>query len=130
MSTPSHVLEKIKGLNFPPVIHREKIDETMVSEYMLGRCRAREKKFPQETLVQTYNAKQIMIYSPTAQFYLQLGLKISNVSEFFQFLPSQPLEKFVKKITKGRIDAVKSGNESLGTAYKIIGNSYVRCLII
>ena len=95
----------------------------MVSPYMLERCRARDKKFPQETLIQTYNAEQLMIYTPTAQFYLKLGLEISNVTEFFQYLPTQPLEAFVQKITKGRVDAVKSGNESLGTAYKIIGNS-------
>ena len=95
----------------------------MVSDYMARRCKARKKKFPQETLIQTYHGKQLMIYSPTAQFYLELGLKITNVSKFIQFLPAKPLDNFVEKITKGRIDAVKSGNECLGTAYKIIGNS-------
>ena len=64
-----------------------------------------------------------MIYTPTAQFYMNLGLEISNVSKFIQFLPTKPLEDFVQKITKGRIDAEKSGNKSLGLAYKIIGNS-------
>ena len=123
VTTPAHILEKIKDLNFPPVIRRAKIDESMVSDYMLERCRDRERKFPQETLIQTYHGKQLLIYTPTAQFYMKLGLKISNVSEFFQYIPTEPLENFVEKITKGRIDAVKSQNESLGTAYKIIGNS-------
>ena len=123
VTTPADVLEKILPLNFPPIIHRGSIDETMTSEYMRARCEANNKKLPQETLIQTYNAKQIMIYSPTARFYLQLGLKISNVTKFIQFLPTRPLKSFVEKITNGRINAVKSGNDSLGTAYKIIGNS-------
>ena len=122
VTTPDDVLEKILPLNFPPIIHRGSIDETMLSEYMLNRCRARNKKFPQKTLIQTYHATQIMIFSPTAQFYMQQGLKISNVTKFIQFLPTKPLNKFVKKITDGRINAVKDGNECLGTAYKIIGN--------
>ena len=123
VSTPPEVLEKILPLNFPPIIHRGSIDDTMTSEYMQARCEAKNKKLPQETLIQTYNAKQIMMYSPTVQFYLQLGLEISNVTKFIQFLPTRPLKSFVEKITNGRINAVKSGNDSLGTAYKIIGNS-------
>ena len=117
------VFEKIKSLNFPPVIQRGSIDESKISEYMLGRCRDRSKKLPQETLIQTYNASQLLIYSPTVQFYLDLGLKISKISKFIQYIPTKPLENFVQKITQGRIDAVKSGNESLGTSYKLVGNS-------
>ena len=123
VTTPPDVLEKILPLNFPPIIHRAEIDETMVSDYMKTRCEARERKLPQETLVQTYHAKQLLIYTPTVQFYLQLGLQVTNVTKFIQYLPTKPLNAFVEKITKGRIDAVKSGNDSLGTAYKIIGNS-------
>ena len=123
VETPENILAEIKSLNFPPVIHRGQIDEEMVSEYMLERCKFRNKKFPQETLLQTYHGEQLMIYTPTAQFYMNIGLKLSNVTKFVQFLPSKPLPNFVQKITKGRVDAVKSKNESLGTAYKIIGNS-------
>lgn len=123
VKTPSKVLQAILPLNFPPIIQRGCIDETMVSDYMLERCRARGKKLPQETLIQTYNATQILIYTPTVEFYLKLGLEISNISKFIQYLPVQPLKGFVEKITNGRIQAVKSGNDSLGTAYKIIGNS-------
>ena len=123
VTTPPEVFEKISHLNFPPIIQRGKIDEPQISEYMLGRCRARGKKLPQETLVQTYNATQLLIYSPTVQFYMDLGLQVSNVTKFIQFLPTRPLEDFVKKITEGRISAVKDGNESLGCAYKVIGNS-------
>ena len=120
--TPDNILEEILPLNFPPIIQRGIIDDSMISPYMKNRCEARETKLPQETLIQTYNAKQLMIYSPTVLFYMELGLEISNVTKFIQFIPIKPLKGFVDKITQGRISAVESGNESLGTSYKIIGN--------
>ena len=123
VTTPPDVLKAILPLNFPPIIHKQEIDKEMLSDYMRNRCEARGTKFPQKTLVQTYHATQLMIYTPTVQFYMNLGLEITNVTKFIQFLPSNPLDKFVDKITSGRINAVKSGNESLGTAYKIIGNA-------
>lgn len=123
VTTPPDILEKILPLNFPPIIQRGEIDKSMTSEYMRERCESRHFKFPQKTLIQTFHGKQILMYTPTVQFYMQIGLKISNVSKFIQFLPTKPLNNFVEKITKGRIDAVKNKNESLGTAYKIIGNS-------
>ena len=125
IQTPEDVLEKILPLNFPSIIQRGTIDDSMISPYMKGRCEARETKLPQETLIQTFNAKQLMIYTPTVLFYMELGLKISNVTKFIQFIPTKPLEGFVDKITQGRISAVESGNESLGTSYKIIGNRYI-----
>ena len=123
VTTPDKVLEKILPLNFPPVIQRGEIDDSMVSDYMKSRCNNRGTKLPQHTLIQTYHAKQLMMYTPTVRFYMELGSKITNVTKFIQFLPTKPLEKFVEKITKGRIDAVKDGNESLGTSFKIVGNS-------
>ena len=123
VKTPPDILQKILPLNFPPVIHRGEIDASMLSDFMLERCNVRGRKLPQETLIQTYNATQLLMYTPTIEFYLKLGLEITNISEFFQYLPVKPLDAFVQKITKGRVDAVKSKNKSLGTAYKIIGNS-------
>ena len=123
VTTPPDVLKEILPLNFPPVINRREIDESMISDYIMSRCEARNTKLPQKTLVQTYHGKQLVIYTPTVQFYMEIGLEITNVTKFVQYLPTKPLNAFVDKITTGRIDAVKSGNESLGTAYKIIGNS-------
>ena len=121
-TTPEKLLDEIRSLNFPPIIQRGVIDESMASPYMRQRCAKRDFKFPQKTLLQTYNAKQMLVYSPTVRFYLQLGIEVSNITTFVQYEPSRPLRPFVEKITKGRIDAVKDKNDSLGLAYKIIGN--------
>ena len=69
--TPPAVFEKIKDLNFPPVIHRAEINEDMLSDYMRERCEARNTKLPQETLIQSYNADDILVYTETARFYLE-----------------------------------------------------------
>ena len=123
VTCPEKTFEEIKSINFPPVIQRGLIDEDLLSPYMAGRCKERGYKLPQKTLIQTYNGKQLLLYTPVIQFYMKLGLVISNVTKFIQYKPAKPLEPFVQKITEGRIAACESGNGPLELAYKIIGNS-------
>ena len=66
------------------MIHRGTIDETMISEYMRERCLARDTKFPQETLIQTYHAEGILIYSETARFYLEQA-RLNYFSHWISF---------------------------------------------
>lgn len=124
VSTPPDVFKQIKHLNFPPVIRREVIDENLLSPYMAERCAKRGYKLPQKTLIQCYNGSQLLLFTPMIQFYMEIGLVITNVTRFIQYRPAIIFEKFVEKITSGRISAKKSGNESLELAYKIIGNRY------
>jgi len=122
IETPAHVLEEILPLNFPPVIIRGDITEDHLSQYMSTRVKDRSYKLPQTTLIQVYNAKQVLLFTPLVQFYMDLGLEISNVTRFIQYQPQVVLDKFVNLITNGRIQAKKDGNESLELAYKVIGN--------
>ena len=124
--TPTEIYEKIRYLNFPPIIRRESIDEDLLSPYMLSRCRDRGYKLPQKTLIQCYNGTQMLLFTPLISFYMDLGLEISNVTKFIQYRPGVVFNSFVKKITNGRIEAKKAKNESLELAYKIIGN---RCYL-
>ena len=123
VTCPDQIFNQIKSINFPPVIQRGIIDEDLLSPYMAERCRSRDYKLPQKTLIQTYNGKQLLLYTPVIKFYMDLGLEISNVTKFIQFKAARPLEPFVEKITEGRIAACESGNGPLELAYKIIGNS-------
>lgn len=123
VTCPDNVFENIKSINFPPVIQRGIIDEDLLSPYMAERCKSREYKLPQKTLIQTYNGKQLLLYTPVIKFYIDLGLVISNVTKFIQYKAATPLEPFVSKITEGRIAACEAGNGPLELAYKIIGNS-------
>ena len=122
VSTPPHVLEQILPINFPPIIIRGDITESHLSDYMAKRVKDRSYKLPQTTLIQVYNAKQVLLFTPLVRFYMELGLEISNVTRFIQYQPSVVLEEFVSLITDGRIQTKKDGNEGLESAYKVIGN--------
>ena len=126
VTTPDDLLDEILPINFPPIIIRDTITEDMVGDYMKGRLNTKESKaVPCSTLLQKYNAKNVLLLSTMAKFYLELGMEISNITTFIQYRPAVVLDPFVKTITNGRISAKKAGNESLELAYKVIGNRLV-----
>ena len=120
--TPEEVIERIKYLNFPPVIQRMDVEEAHLSEYMSGRVQSEGTKLPRNTVVQTFNAKQILLYSPLVQFYMKLGMKITKITKFIQYKPGIVMKEFVKQITEGRIKAIEEKKSNLGLAYKTVGN--------
>ena len=82
---------------------------------------------PRTTLVQKFHSKRILLFSPLAKFYLEMGLKITNIRQFVQYVPNKTFVPFVDLITKGRVDAIETGNTSLGLAYKNAGNRFIVC---
>lgn len=121
--TPNEIIEKIKWINFPPVIRRESIDETLLTPYMLSRVKEKGYKLPQVSPIQAFHGSQLLLYAPLAKFYLDLGIKLENITSFIQYKEACVLKKFVEKITEGRIGAKRKRNDELELAYKIIGNS-------
>ena len=122
VETPPDVFEKISWINFPPVIQRREIDKCHLSDYMKTRVDAENVKMPRTTVIQGYNGKQLLLFTPVVAFYLKLGLVVSNITMFVQYEPHVVLEDFVEKITNGRIAAIEANNASLGRAYKDTGN--------
>ena len=123
LTTPSALLEQIKWLNFPPVIRRESIDESLLTPYMKNRVNEKGYKLPQISPIQTYHGSQLLLFTPLVKFYLELGLEVTNITKFLQYKESFVLQNFVNKITNGRIQAKRKKNSELELAYKIIGNS-------
>ena len=121
--TPQDVLDKILPLNFPPIISRQDIEPDMVGDYMKNRCQSREIDIERSTLIQTYSATKMLLYAPLAKFYLDLGLKITNVRWFIQYEKCFPLKPFVEKITEGRVSAAHDKNKGQELAFKLVGNS-------
>lgn len=119
---PQIVEDKIKHLNFPPVIQRMTITEDLVSPYMKQRANAAGRKIEQNTVVQTFNGTQQLILTKMAKFYMDLGLKIRNVSRFVQYRADRCLGNFCKTITEGRIKSLEEKNKSLALAFKTVGN--------
>ena len=90
---------------------------------MKSRVKEKGYKLPQISPIQTFHGQQLLLFTPLARFYLQLGLELENISLFIQYKGVSVLQDFVTKITNGRIDAKRKQNSELELAYKVIGKS-------
>ena len=52
--------------------------------------------------------------TPLIEFYLKLGLEISNVTQFVQYIPGKVLEPFTKKVYNMRCQATREKDEAKG----------------
>ena len=123
--TPPSVISEYEHLNFPFIFRKMHVTEEMLSESMKNLAKKVKKEFPAETRTLTWNAQDIVLTTPTVQFYMQLGMKISNLRWAVQYKRSEPFKKFVKGMVDIRIDAKKTGNNPLGERAKFCLNSCV-----
>ena len=107
---------------FPPCIQRMQLTKEHLSPFMAQRYKE-ENKEPQSTVVQTYNAKQLLLMTEMVKLYLEQGIKVSNVTKVIQYQPGRALAPFVKKVTSMRIAAKEENDEPKGTTAKLMGNS-------
>ena len=120
---PDPVLAKYKNFLFPPVIKHETITDDHVTGYMKHRVMEEERKLDFKTVVQVYNGEQLFLMTDIIKFYMEIGLEISNVTEFIQYVPSKILKPFVEEVVGMRIDATREGDDTKQTTAKIFGNS-------
>ena len=124
IESPPDVIEKMR--DFPPIITRQAIDESNLSPFMKEQIKLEHpelKKFKRETLVQCFSAKNHLIMTPLAKFYLDRGLIITNITKFMQYVPNNCISPFVEHVTSMRIDAERNNLPTKGNTAKIFGNS-------
>ena len=116
--------EKFSKLNFPPVFCHLPIREDMVHPEYLTILKERKTQFPLDrVLTLTYQAKQILLTSETAKFYMEVGVELSNISRAYEYEQANPLAHFVKEVTDQRKAATRSGNKALQDVFKLVMNS-------
>ena len=130
IESPAEFISRNALLNFPPIIKRMDITDDMLSSYMADVCGKRGTKFPVHTVVQGYHAEDHLLFTPLAQYYLKMGLKISNIKYFIQYRRDRALSGFVEKITNMRMEADREGKSTKGTTAKLCGNRYDKKLHI
>ena len=123
LETPEAVRKSFGDFLFPPIIQKMTVTEDMLSPYMRNRVNMRQGKCEFDTLVQTYNGKQLFLLTPLIQFYLKLGLVASNVTQFIQYIPGEALKPFTEKVYNMRCQATREGDEAKSTTAKLFGNS-------
>jgi hypothetical protein len=124
VQTPDHIAETLT--DFPPIIKRAVLTKNHLSEYMKLRVKMEKhdlNNFKRETLIQCFNAKNHLLLTPLANYYMEKGIIISNVRKFIQYIPVKCLTPFVELVTEMRIDAEKNNLPTKGNTAKIFGNS-------
>ena len=90
---------------------------------MLERFIEENKKIDRNTVIQTYNGSQLLVFTPIIQFWVSRGMEISNVTKFYQYIPGKALKPFADKVYTMRCEATYERDESKGNTAKIFGNS-------
>jgi len=118
ISASDEIVSRYSHLNFPPVTRRETITEDMISDYMKNRMRECERKANVETVVNAWNGKQLLVYTPLLKFYLSLGLKISNVTSIVEYVPDKCFSGFIDLCVRGRTEAT-GVDETKANTFKV-----------
>ena len=83
LDSPPSVIEKMT--DFPPIIRSETITDEHLSIYMKQKINNEKpnlKKFERETVIQCFTAKNFLLLSSLAKYYLDEGLIITNIYYF------------------------------------------------
>ena len=125
VETPENLIKEYEeaGFLFPLVIRREEITAEYLSSYMKERFAEESAKIDRKTVIQSYNGTQILVFTPIIQFWISRGMKISNITKFYQFVPGKALKPFADKVYNMRCEATYEKDESKGNTAKIFGNS-------
>ena len=126
VTTPKSIIEErdAAGFLFPPVIRRMVIEEQHLSPFMKQQFTNDERKLGKTpTVVQTYNASQVFVMTEMVRVWMKIGLEISNITEFVQYIPGKTLLPFTEKVTGMRIQATRENDDAKATTAKLYGNS-------
>ena len=103
-----HILEDLKHFcrDFPLIIKNTNISREDIGVYMQKVAEQHDLlKKPKKYLISSYFGKEILINTEMAEFYLNLGLKITRIYEFIQFHPQKCFETLANKIINSRREA-------------------------
>ena len=124
ISSPDHVISHFSKLNHPPIFNHVQIEKEMLSTKMTEQINKRKIKFPLEKqLTLTFNAKDYLLTSDLAQFYLSKGMILSDLKIAIAYDRDQPLASFVNSVTEKRKEATRIRDNNLQNTYKLCMNS-------
>ena len=117
----TEAIKRFAKINYPPIFKRMEIKYNNLSPF--NQAIAKNENFKRTTIIQTFAAKQIFLFTPMAKFYMDNGFHLSNVTKFLQYECGKPLAPYCKKIYDLRVAATKSNDDVLAQTAKLMGNS-------
>ena len=89
--------------NFPIIFRHATVQRKHLGQWMQEKLESRgQMKRPVRQLISVHKAKQHVISTLFAQFYIRMGAKLSNVTKIFQYLFTDALTDFVNKASELR----------------------------
>ena len=102
--TPDRWKEKFKDL--PPIIKNTLISQDDIGDYMKNVAKNHNLfKKPRKYLNSSYFAKEILINTVIAKFYLKMGLEITRIKEFIELHPQKCFSKLANEIVDSKMAA-------------------------
>ena len=62
--------------------------------------------------IQTYHDKNKFVMTPILQFYMEMGIQISNITEVIQYVPGKGLLPFANRVVQLRSEATDEGDDA------------------
>ena len=118
---PTESARKFERMNWPPIFTRDEINYDMLPLWM--KETAHPASFPRTTLLQSMCAKNILIHTKLAAFYMRNGFQISEISLLIEYEPAKCFKHFYDTLYRLRVDATIENNSAQATAIKLTGNS-------
>ena len=128
IDSPDHLIKKWRPLNYSPIFRHCVVEESMVSPHMLAKMKEKGVKFPlNKCLTLCFTAKELLITTTMAKFFIDQGMTLSNLKIAIEFEEAFPLKDFVNKATRERVEATRYKNPQKEDLYKrIVNASYGR----
>ena len=125
ITTPTEIVDKFKHLRFPFIFNNTAVTADMLSPNTLAQANERKIQLPVNAKTLTWNATAFVGCTPLLQFYIKLGMKLTNLRWALQYERGAPFSDFVDSLVNVRISAIESNNGPLGDRSKFVLNSAV-----
>ena len=125
IQTPEEISKKYEHLNFPLIFNSPEITEDMLTPEQLQMVKSRKEEFPLRPKTLTWNARGYVGCTPLLKFYMELGMKVTNIQWALEYQSEKPFEGFVNKMVDERISASQNKNGPKGDRAKFVLNSAV-----
>ena len=119
--TPTEGARKFERINWPPIFTRDEVKFEDLPNWMKELTNKRS--FPRKTLLQTMRAKQVLVHTKLAEFYLRNGFEIINISSFIEYEASKCFCNFYDMLYRLRVQATIEKNSAQTAAIKLTGNA-------
>ena len=128
ISTPDSVVEEMGDFLFPMVFRRMQIEPEHLCPYMEQRLLEENRKLTDPTIIQCFNAEGQLLMTDLVRFYHSIGMKITNLRRFIQYIPGRPFDNFVQTCYENRVEATKARDTTRANTIKnVANNGYGKC---